>query len=134
MTTSLRSVFGPKGLLLVGRALIALLFILGGVAKVLGPEPFLDHMREFSIPTLLLPAVIALEIGAGVALLLGWRVRDAAGALGVFCILAALVFHHDLADKVERSSFFKDLAIAGGLLALAAQAALGDIHRKLLDQ
>jgi putative oxidoreductase len=105
-----------------GRALLAMLFILAGLAKVLGPQPFLQHMAAFGVPSFLLPAVIVLEVGAGVALLVGWRLRDAAGALGVFCLLTALVFHHDLGDKAERSLFFKDLALAGGLLAMAAAA------------
>jgi putative oxidoreductase len=105
-----------------GRALLALLFILAGLAKALGPQPFLQHMAAFGIPTFLLPAVVVLELGAGVALLLGRRLREAAGALGFFCLLTALVFHHDLGDKAERSLFFKDLALAGGLLAMAAAA------------
>jgi putative oxidoreductase len=105
------------------RALLALLFILAGLAKALGPQPFQQHMAAFGIPVFLLPAVAVLEVGAGVALLMGWRVREAAGALGVFCLLTALVFHHDLGDKAERTLFFKDLALAGGLLALAAAAA-----------
>ena len=106
-----------------GRALLALLFILAGLAKALGPQPFLQHMAAFGIPSFLLPAVIVLEVGAGVALLVGWRLREAAGALGAFCLLTALVFHHDLGDKAERTLFFKDLALAGGLLAIAATAA-----------
>ena len=105
-----------------GRALLALLFILAGLAKALGPQPFLQHMAAFGIPALLLLAAIVLEVGAGVALLLGWRLREAAGTLGVFCLLTALVFHHDFSDKAERSLFFKDLALAGGLLAMAAAA------------
>jgi putative oxidoreductase len=72
----------------------------------------------------LFPAVVALELGGGLALLLGWRLREVAAALGIFCLLAAFIFHSDLADKAERSIFFKDLAIAGGLLVLAAQAAI----------
>ena len=105
-----------------GRGLLALLFILAGLAKALGPQPFLQHMAAFGVPAFLLPAVVVLEVGAGVALLLGWRLREAAGALGVFCLLTALVFHHDFSDKAERSLFFKDLALAGGLLAMAAAA------------
>jgi putative oxidoreductase len=105
-----------------GRALLATLFILAGLAKAVGPQPFLQHMAAFGIPAFLLPAVIVLEVGAGVALLLGWRLREAAAALGVFCLLTALVFHHELGDKAERSLFFKDLALAGGLLAMAAAA------------
>jgi putative oxidoreductase len=105
-----------------GRALIALLFVLAGVAKVLNPKPFLEHMTQFGVPTILLPAVIALEIGGGVALLIGWRVRDASGALAIFCVLTAAIFHHQLWINTERTLCFKDLAIAGGLMVMAASA------------
>jgi putative oxidoreductase len=106
-----------------GRALVALLFILAGVAKILGPKPFLDHMAQHRVPAFLLPAVIALEIGAGFSVLIGWQERWGALALATFCVATAFVFHLDLADKVERTLFFKDLAIGGGLLILAASTA-----------
>jgi putative oxidoreductase len=106
-----------------GRALLALLFILAGVVKILNPKPFLEHMTQFGVPTLLLPAVIALELGAGLATLIGWRVRDAAGALAIFCVLTAAIFHYQLWINAERTSFFKDLAIAGGLFVMAAASA-----------
>lgn len=104
---------------LVGRALVAALFVLAGVAKILGPRPFLDHMAQKHVPTLLLPAVIALEIGAGLAVLIGWKLPWSAGSLAIFCILTALAFHLDLGDKAERTLFFKDMALAGGLMLLA---------------
>ena len=107
----------------VGRALVATLFILAGVVKVLNPKPFLEHMTQFGVPGFLLPAVIALELGAGVAILIGWRIRDAAGALAVFCVMTATVFHYQLWINAERTLFFKDLAIAGGLFLMAANAA-----------
>ena len=106
-----------------GRALVALLFILAGVVKIFNPKPFLEHMTQFGVPTFLLPAVIALELGAGLAILMGWRVRYAAGALAVFCVMTATIFHLQLGISAERTSFFKDLAIAGGLLVMAASAA-----------
>ena len=105
-----------------GRALLALLFILAGAAKALTPQPFLAHMAEFGVPGVLLPGVIALELVGGAVLLSGWRAQYAAGALGLFCVLTAGIFHADLADKVERTLFLKDLAIAGGLLFVAATA------------
>jgi len=108
-----------------GRGLLALLFILAGLAKILGPKPFLVHMAEFKVPVALLPAVIALEIGAGLALMFGFQVRYAAGALGVFCALTALIFHHQLGTRPERTLFFKDLALSGALIALAAMADTG---------
>src|SRR5580704_11448674 len=106
-----------------GRVLVATLFILAGVLKMVGPKPFLEHMAQFDVPTFLLPAVIALELGAGLATLIGWRVRDAAGALAIFCVMTAGIFHHQLWINAERTLFLKDLAIAGGLFVMAASAA-----------
>jgi putative oxidoreductase len=107
---------------IVGRTLLALLFILAGAAKIAGPQPFLDHMAAHHIPGVLLPLVIALELGAGLALLLDWQLSFAAGALALFCIATALGFHLDLADRAERTLFVKDLAIAGSLMVIAAGA------------
>jgi putative oxidoreductase len=108
--------------ILVGRSLLALLFILAGAAKIIGPQPFLDHMAAHHVPGALLPLVIALELGAGAALLVGWQLPFAAGALALFCVATALGFHLDLADKAERTLFVKDLAIAGALMVIAASA------------
>ena len=87
-----------------------------------GPQPFLDHMTAHHIPGILLPLVILLELGAGTALMVGWKLPYAAGALALFCVAAALVFQLDLADKAERTLFIKDLAIAGALMVIAAGA------------
>lgn len=106
-----------------GRGLLALLFVLAGLAKFVAPQPFIDHMAAVGVPTALLPLVAAFELAAGLVLAIGWRTREAASLLGGFCILTAVIFHHQLGDKAERSSFFKDLAIAGGLFAMAAHAA-----------
>jgi len=104
----------------VGRAMAAGLFVIAGIAKMVGPAPFLAHMDQFSVPRVFLPAVIALEIGAGAALLIGWRPSITAGVLSVFCIVTAVVFHRQLGNRAERTQFFKDLALAGALAALAA--------------
>jgi putative oxidoreductase len=109
--------------IVAGRALVAALFILAGAAKIAGPAPFLAHMDQFKVPRWLLPAVIALEIGGGLGLLIGWRLPIFAGAMAAFCLATALVFHRNLGDRVERTQFFKDLALAGALAALAAGAA-----------
>jgi putative oxidoreductase len=93
------------------------------MAKILDPKPFLEHMTQFGVPTFLLPAVIALELGAGIATLIGWRVRDTAGLLALFCVMTAVIFHHQLGIHTERTLFLKDLAIAGGLFVMAASAA-----------
>jgi putative oxidoreductase len=105
-----------------GRALLAALFVLAGVAKIAGPAPFLAHMDAFKVPRWLLPLVIAVEIGAGVGLLIGWRLPIFAGVLAGFSLLTALVFHRNLADRAERTQFFKDLALAGALVTIATNA------------
>lgn len=109
----------------VGRAMLAGLFVLAGIAKMVGPAAFLAHMDQFGVPRLVLPAVIALEIGAGAALLMGWRTPIAAGVLSAFCVATAVVFHRQLGNRVERTQFFKDLAFAGALAALAAAGVRG---------
>jgi putative oxidoreductase len=111
-----------KVIAIAGRILLAGLFILAGAAKIANPQPFLEHMAAHHIPGVLLPAVIALELGAGLAVLIGWQIPIAAGALGLFCVATAFGFHFDFADKAERSAFAKDLAIAGSLLMIAATA------------
>jgi putative oxidoreductase len=103
-----------------GRALLAMLFVFAGSVKLFDPEPFLAHMAAHHVPGQLLPLVIALELGAGFALMTGIVARPAAAVLGLFCIATALVFHADWTEHVERTLFFKDIAIAGGLLCLAA--------------
>jgi putative oxidoreductase len=115
--------FMPLSLIsIAGRVLLAALFILAGIAKITGPQPFLDHMAAHHIPGLLLPAVIALELLAGLAILFGWQLPFAAGLLALFCLATAFGFHLDFADKAERTLFFKDVAIAGALMVIAAAA------------
>lgn len=103
----------------LGRALIACLFVPAGLAKFIGPAPFLDHMAAHGVPGLLLPLVATLEVVTGLSILTGVFARYSAFTLGLFCVSTAFVFHFDFADHAERSLFLKDLAIAGGLFVLA---------------
>ena len=105
---------------LVGRLLLAALFLLEGWSKLRGYGPAAAYMERFSVPGLLLPAVILAELGGGILLVIGWQTRCAALALAVFCVVAALLFHTNFADRNQLLHFEKDLAIAGGLLVLAA--------------
>jgi putative oxidoreductase len=109
--------------LAVGRLLLAALFILEGWSKIRGYEAAAAYMDRYGVPGLLLPAVIALEMGGGLMLALGWRTRIAALALAGFCIAAAALFHNQLLDRSHLLHFEKDLAIAGGLLVLAIAGA-----------
>lgn len=102
----------------VGRVCLAVLFLPAGIAKFLGPQPFLIHMAAHGVPGELLPFVGAFEILAALALLTGFMLRPMAALAATFCLLTAVVFHLDFADHVERTMFLKDLAIAGGLFAV----------------
>jgi putative oxidoreductase len=105
-----------------GRVLLALLFVTAAINKVVGPKPVREHMQKEGVPKVLLPAVVLFELGAGVAIALGWQLPIAAGLLAGFCVLTAVVFHRNFQERVERTMFMKDLALAGGLAVLAASA------------
>jgi len=109
-----------KYLNLIGRLLLAQIFIIAGIGKIFGYAGTMAYMNSMGVPGVLLPLVIALEIGGGLALVIGWQTRWVAFALAIFSILAALIFHHDFADPVQKINFMKNLAIAGGFLILAA--------------
>lgn len=101
-----------------GRVCLAALFLPAGIIKFLGPQPFLTHMAAHGVPGELLPVVAAFEILAALALLTGIVLRPMAALAATFCLLTAVIFHMDLANHAERTMFFKDLAIAGGLFAV----------------
>ncbi|MBR0849486.1 DoxX family protein [Bradyrhizobium diazoefficiens] len=105
-----------------GRALLSLLFVLAGVGKLLTWQTVQGYMESRGVPGMLLPLVVALEVGGGAALLFGLLVQWAAGALAVFCIAAALIFHFNLQDRNERTAFLKDLALAGALVLVSTNA------------
>jgi putative oxidoreductase len=109
--------------LAIGRLLLAALFILEGWSKIRGYQAAAGYMDRYGVPGVLLPAVIALELGAGLMIALGWWTRLAAFALAVFCVAAAVIFHNQLFDRNQLLHFEKDLAIAGGLLVLAVAGA-----------
>jgi putative oxidoreductase len=104
----------------LGRVLISALFLLAALNKFVNTPAVLHHMAVQHVPDYFLPLVIALEICAGLAILIGWQVRWAALALAGFCVATAVLFHMDFTQAVERTMFTKDLAIAGGLLILAS--------------
>jgi putative oxidoreductase len=107
---------------LAARLLVAYLFVLEGWGKINGYADTQSYMAQFGVEPRLLPLVIALELGGGLALALGAATRPLALALGIFSLLAALIFHQG-ADYSEALAFRKDFAIAGGLFALAALGA-----------
>jgi putative oxidoreductase len=109
--------------LLLGRLLLAAIFILEGWSKLRGYQAAAAYMDRYGVPSVLLPAVIALELGAGLMVAAGWQTRVAAVALALFCIVAAALFHGNVLDRNQLLHFEKDLALAGGFLVLAVAGA-----------
>ena len=80
-------------------------------------------MESKGIPGGLLPLVIALELGGGLAIAAGLFTRWIAVALAGFSVIAALIFHFQLDDQMQAIMFWKNFALAGGFLLLAANGA-----------
>ena len=78
-------------------------------------------MESAGIPGILLPAVIALEVAGGIAILVGFQTRILAALLAVFTLVAAIVFHSDFSQQMQSILFMKNIAIAGAFLLLLSQ-------------
>jgi len=112
---------------LVGRVLLALMFVWAGYGKIGGYEGIAGWMASAGMPMvgLLLPATIAVELGGGIALIVGWKARWVALILAAFTLLASLVFHNFWAmsgDAVMTNMlfFYKNVAVIGGMLMVFA--------------
>lgn len=112
---------------LVGRVLLALLFIIAGIGKIGGFEGTVGFIasKGLPVPALLAAGTVALEIVGSVALIVGFKARWAALALAAFTLLATVIFHNYWAMPAEQQTvqqlmFLKNLGVAGGLLMVFA--------------
>ena len=104
-------------LALVSRLFASAIFIGAGISKLgAGFAGTQGYMVSMGVPAGLLPLVIALELGGGLSLLLGFQTRLAAFLLAGFSIIAGLIFHSG-ADQMQQIMLMKNFAMAGGLLA-----------------
>lgn len=112
----------PAVLPLVGRIGIASIFVLSGLAKIGAPGAALAYIASSGLPFPELGLAIALfvELGVSAALVIGWRTRAAALVLAAFSVVTAFAFHNHLADQNQFIHFFKNIALAGGLLNVVA--------------
>lgn len=119
-------------LVVIGRVLLALMFILAGFQKLTSLEGTAGYIASGGLP---FPAVLAvlvglLELVGGLAIAIGFQARIAALALGVFTIAASLLFHKFWAVPAEQAMvqqlmFMKNLSVAGGMFIVAALGAGG---------
>lgn len=112
---------------LAGRVLIAVLFLPEGLGKISGFNGIVGYIASAGLPLPQLGAVlaIAVEVGGSLALLAGFKTRWAAAAMVIFCFATAAFFHPFWAAQPDQATvqhimFFKNMAIAGGLIVLMA--------------
>ena len=110
-----------------GRILLALMFVLAGLGKITGFAGTVGYMQSKGMPAAEVLAVltILLEVGGGLALMVGFRTRWAAIALALFTLVASMIFHNfwavpEAQRMVQNLMFMKNLSIVGGMLVLAA--------------
>ncbi|PAY01894.1 hypothetical protein CKO50_07435 [Pseudoalteromonas sp. HM-SA03] len=108
---------------LFGRVGLSAIFILAVINKIQYFEGNAAYMASSGLPSELLPLVIAFELIGGLFILAGAFTQLTAIVFAGFSIVSALLFHFDLADQMQFLMFFKNIAMAGGFLALAASGA-----------
>lgn len=114
-------------LALVGRVLLALMFLDAGYGKIGGFAGTAGYItsKGLPLPEVLAAATLALELLGGLLLVIGWKARWAAAALALFTVLASVIFHNywalpEAQQMMQKLLFLKNLAVTGGLLLIVA--------------
>ena len=110
------------GFALLGRALLSVIFILGGFSKLMAPAGTIAYIQHGGLP---LPeagyaVAVFIELGLGLALLFGLFTRPSAFVLAIWCVVTAAIFHTNFADHNMQIHFLKNMGLAGGMLYVAA--------------
>jgi putative oxidoreductase len=110
----------------VGRLLIGLPFMMSGVSKIMGYDATIAYIKSSTLP---LPAsvayagAIAVEVGCGLLIIVGYRTRVVASIFVLFCVATAVFFHAHFSDPNQTFHFIKNVVMAGGLLQIVAHGA-----------
>lgn len=106
----------------IGRVLLAAIFIMSGVGKIMAPGATIGYMEAMGLPfaSVGLVGAIAVELVGGLMLAFGFKTRAVALGLALFSIVTGLVFHHAIGDQNQMIHLLKNLAMAGGLLQVLA--------------
>jgi putative oxidoreductase len=115
---------------LVGRVLLAYLFVPAGWGKIAGFSGTAGYIASQGVPLPEVAAALAIvaELGLGLLLLVGWQARWAALGLAIFVAVITPIFHGywalpEAQQMMQKMNFDKNLAVVGGLLVLAAWGA-----------
>ncbi|EYS83658.1 LysR family transcriptional regulator [Cupriavidus sp. SK-4] len=106
----------------IGRTLIAAIFLISGIGKLMAPGATMAYIGSLGLPApaLGLLGALVLELAGAVLLVVGYRTRLVALLLAAYAVVTALIFHHALADQNQMFHFLKNLVMAGGLLQVVA--------------
>ena len=112
-------------LLLIARILLSFMFIMAGFQKFGDLSGTAGYIGSVGLPAgaLLAPLSAIFEVVAGVAVLVGFQTRIASLLLAAFCVAAAIFFHYAPDDMMQTLLFTKNVALAGGFLALSVAGA-----------
>lgn len=108
---------------LVGRLLLAALFLWAGLQKIFNPEGTQQYMAAYGLTLgtmLLYLAATVIEFAGGIALAIGHTTREAVLLLVLFMVMVTGIFHTHLTDPNQAIQFAKNLAIIGGLFYVGA--------------
>jgi putative oxidoreductase len=110
---------------LAGRVLMSAIFLSAGWSKLMAPAGTIQYIAHSGLPVPELSYAVSLvvELGGGLAILLGLEVVPASLALALFCVVTGFVFHLDPASQGQMVNFWKNIAMAGGFLTIAANGA-----------
>jgi len=117
----------PSLLNRIARVLLCLVFIHAVIGKLAGFAGVAGAIAAKGLPLaplLLVAAMVLMTVGSALVIS-GWRARLGVVLLLLFLIPTTLIFHGDVADKMERIQLLKNLAIIGGLLLVADQDSRG---------
>ena len=112
---------------LIGRILLAALFVWSGIGKIGGFEGLEGQIASKGFPAgqAFAAATIVIEIGVGLMLVAGWKARWAALLLAVFTAIVTVFYHNywavpEAQKMMQQIQFMKNLALIGGLLMVTA--------------
>ena len=110
---------------MLSRALMAAIFIQGGIMKAMAPAATMAYFAHLNLP---MPGAayaltLLVEIGGGLAFLLGWKARASALVLAIWCVATALAAHYHPEDRNQMIHFMKNMCMAGGFLQVLVSGA-----------
>ena len=105
---------------LIGRILLAVIFIVSGIGKIIDPAPAAGMMASVGLPANMALGVGIFELVAGLLLAIGLMTRLVSIVLFSYIALTILFFHNALSDPAQQVNALKNLAIMGGMLMVFA--------------